>query len=69
MKNKKANITLVIRAQRDEWQLYNGFPPINSDHLLTSPGIFPFSTGNFSLRHWAKSTAVYPIIVIVRPNT
>lgn len=38
--------------------IYKGFPPIKSLHLLTSLGMTPSGLGNFSLIHWAKSTAV-----------
>lgn len=36
---------------------YKGLPPMKSLHLLTSLGM-PSVFGNFSLMHWAKSTAV-----------
>jgi len=37
--------------------IYNGFPPMNSDHRRTSDGM-PSLRGSFSLMHWAKRMAV-----------
>jgi hypothetical protein len=40
--------------------IYNGLPPIKSDHLRTSPGI-PSFRGSFSLMQRAKSSAVWHV--------